>query len=345
MILTASVDKTTKLWHVNEAACLRTFSHPDFVTSVRFHPVNLHWFATGCADGRVRLWDIPGTRILASSLVQHDMITAVAFTSDQKIIVGTLKGVCRFYRYNPFNQQMPARGGGTVSIMNFGGSSNQSKGGSETVQPPGKLEYLAQVDVKDQRSSSSSSGSKITGLLVMSDDSLIVTSADSRLRRYLGYAQQCKYKGLKATSTMIRASLSPCGQHLISGSEDGRVYIWDTFLQGEQRDYSNPFGPSNGSAYGGWGGFDPSVSLAPKPRSKNMTYESFSTEEATVTIALMAPHSTWRSSSLRSNSASAQAHGVGELDGAVFLAAGFSGSIHVFENLIVTNGSRVTREE
>lgn len=126
------------------------------------------------------------------------------------------------------------------------------------------------------------------------------------------------------------------------GSEDGRVYLWDTYLQGEQKDYSNPFGPSHGgSAYGG-GGFDPSASLAPKPRVKNMTYESFSTEEATVTIALMAPHSTWRASSLRSYAAG---HAQGELDGAVFLAAGFTGSIHIYENLIVTNGPRGTRED
>jgi len=222
------VDKTVKLWHLNETGCLRTFTHPDFVTSVRFHPLKLHWFATGCADGRVRLWDIPGTKVLASSVIQHDMITAGAFTSDQKIIVGSLKGVCRFYQYNPLSQQMPARGGGTVSIMSFVGggtshasssSSGQGQQNKQSLTAPGKLEYLTQVDVKDQRSSSSSSGSKITGLLVMpNDDSLIVTSADSRLRRYLGYAQQCKYKGHKATSTLIRASLSPCGQHVMCGS-------------------------------------------------------------------------------------------------------------------------------
>lgn len=131
MILSASVDKTVKLWHMSETGCLRTFSHPDFVTSVRFHPLKLHWFVTGCADGRVRLWDIPGTKILASSLVQHDMITAVAFTSDQKIIVGTLKGVCRFYRYNTFSQQMPARGGGVVSIISLVGGSSANQGSAE----------------------------------------------------------------------------------------------------------------------------------------------------------------------------------------------------------------------
>ena len=55
-----------------------------------------------------------------------------------------------------------------------------------------------------------------------------------RLRRYLGFAQHCKYKGLKAQSTMLRASLSLSGQQLLCGSEDGKVYMWDVYMPGEQ---------------------------------------------------------------------------------------------------------------
>lgn len=86
---------------------------------------------------------------------------------------------------------------------------------------PDRLEYLGQLDIKDLRSSSSKVGSKITGLLVVpprgalgspgdgmhgghddghgggvggslggdGDYAMIVTSADSRLRRYAGYTQ------------------------------------------------------------------------------------------------------------------------------------------------------------
>jgi hypothetical protein len=128
----------------------------------------------------------------------------------------------------------------------------------------------------------------------------------------------------------------------LSLSEDGKVYIWDTYLQGEQRDYLNPFGPANGRAAYGGGGFDPSASLAPKPKVKNMTFESFTTDEDTVTIALMAPHFAWRSG-LKSGAIS----GHGDLDRAVFIVAGFKGSIRCYENLLVTGGpsSRVTREE
>ena len=49
--------RSVRLWHMREFGCLRVFGHPDFVTSVHFHPSVTGLFTTGCADGRVRLWD------------------------------------------------------------------------------------------------------------------------------------------------------------------------------------------------------------------------------------------------------------------------------------------------
>lgn len=53
--------------------------------------------------------------------------------------------------------------------------------------------------------------------------------------------QTCKYKAsqvqsgsFKAESTLLRASLSPSGQQLLCGSENGRVFVWETLLQSER---------------------------------------------------------------------------------------------------------------
>ena len=104
---------------MREFGCLREFKHPDFVTSVRFHPSAPGLFLTGCADGRVRLWDCaapaasaaaappagcPGTAgggggggsLVASAAVQQDMVTAVDFMPDgRSLVIGTLRGVLR----------------------------------------------------------------------------------------------------------------------------------------------------------------------------------------------------------------------------------------------------------
>jgi hypothetical protein len=46
-LLSASVDKTVKLWHLSQPGPLRSFGHPDFVTSVQFHPQDAQRFVSG----------------------------------------------------------------------------------------------------------------------------------------------------------------------------------------------------------------------------------------------------------------------------------------------------------
>lgn len=79
--------------------CLAEFPHPDFVTSVAFHPTDCRRFATGCADGRLRVWSAGEGKVLASAAVMHDMITSVAWSPDgHRVVAGTLHGKCRWGR-------------------------------------------------------------------------------------------------------------------------------------------------------------------------------------------------------------------------------------------------------
>lgn len=88
-ILSASIDKTARLWHTSREECLHSFKHPDFVTAVDFHPIHdrcghnhhhhhhcldslspprlilvslgqivVRFFISGCFDRRLRVWDI-----------------------------------------------------------------------------------------------------------------------------------------------------------------------------------------------------------------------------------------------------------------------------------------------
>ncbi|KAI8058328.1 hypothetical protein BDF22DRAFT_739736 [Syncephalis plumigaleata] len=62
-LLSSSMDKTVKLWHVTRDECLYTFKHSDFVTSVAFHPKDERLFLSGSMDGKLRLWSIPEKRV------------------------------------------------------------------------------------------------------------------------------------------------------------------------------------------------------------------------------------------------------------------------------------------
>lgn len=52
LILSASLDKTVRLWTVSQDACLREIQHQTWVTSVRFHPQDPSKFISGIVLAR-----------------------------------------------------------------------------------------------------------------------------------------------------------------------------------------------------------------------------------------------------------------------------------------------------
>ncbi|EIE19158.1 WD40 repeat-like protein [Coccomyxa subellipsoidea C-169] len=283
-LLTASMDKTVRLWHISMDDCLRVFKHTDFVTSLDFHPVDDKYFISGSIDGKVRVWNIPEQRVVDWADV-HEMVTATAFAPDgRRAVVGTMKGRCRFYQ----------------------------------CEPSFKLEYQAQIDVKNRRGNTSR-GRKITGMQFMPKDpsQLLITSNDSRVRLYdgeppaawcrrAGFTLRTKYKGHHNRNTQIRGTFSSDGAFLICGSDDGWVYVWTT---GADEDKAACSGPDK--------------YCVAVTQEKSASYECFHAHNDIVTVALFAPKTARRVHRIPSQRALGQ----------VILTAGYNGEIKVFENL------------
>lgn len=197
-LLSSSMDKTVRLWHVTRDDCLCTFKHSDFVTGVAFHPKNDRFFLAGSLDCKIRLWSIPEKH------VQHwhqtpEMITAVAFTPDGKTVVaGGADGLLTFYEADG-------------------------------------LRYQTQIRAKSAHGKNSK-GSKVTGIQAFQhplnstngDTKLIVTTNDSRVRLYnfRDKSVEMKMKGCDNHSSQIRGSISDDQRYVCCGSEDNRAYIW-----------------------------------------------------------------------------------------------------------------------
>jgi WD40 repeat protein len=199
-LLSSSMDKTVRLWHMSREECLCTFKHKDFVTSIAFHPKDDRFFLAGSLDSVLRLWSIPDKSVAFWNLLP-DLITAVAFTPDGKTaMAGVLSGLCLFY---------------------------ETEG----------LKYHTQIHVRSSRGKNAK-GSKITGIRTMmfppddpdGDMKVLITSNDSRIRMYnmRDKSLEMKFRGHENTCSQINASFSDDAHYIICGSEDRKAYIWST---------------------------------------------------------------------------------------------------------------------
>ncbi|GJD09296.1 WD repeat-containing protein 44 [Galdieria sulphuraria] len=80
-ILSASMDKTVRLWHPSVNEALRKFQHSDFITTVHFHPME------------------EAEKKVITFKDRLGLITASSISRDGKhLLVGTYKGLCKSFQ-------------------------------------------------------------------------------------------------------------------------------------------------------------------------------------------------------------------------------------------------------
>nr|UNY85553.1 WD40-containting protein [Zea mays] len=196
-LLSASTDKTVRLWEIGSANCITVFPHSNFVTCVQFNPTNENQFISGSIDGKIRVWDIPRCSVIDWVDIR-DIITAVCYRPDGKgAVVGTITGNCRFYD------------------------------ASDNL-----LRFETQVAVSGKKKSSLK---RITAFEFSPSNpsKLMVTSADSKVKILEGTTVTQNYSGLRTGSCQSLATFTPDGQHIVCASEDSNIYVWNHENQDE----------------------------------------------------------------------------------------------------------------
>ncbi|ORY63277.1 WD40-repeat-containing domain protein [Pseudomassariella vexata] len=227
-LLSSSMDKTVRLWHMSRNECLCSFKHKDFVTSIAFHPRDDRFFLAGSLDSALRLWSIPDKAVAYSSQLA-DLITAVAFSPDGKTaIAGCLNGICNFYETEglKFQTQIHVR---SSRGKNAKGSKITGIQCTDVLSPGISVGGDVLSQGTNGAISHNSDGGEVEGA-GEGEVKVLVSSNDSRIRIYnlRGKELETKFKGHTNNCNQIRASFSDDGQYVVCGSEDRRAFIWST---------------------------------------------------------------------------------------------------------------------
>ena len=220
-ILTASWDKTAKLWETRSGSLIMTFAHNAAVNTAKFSPDGKR-VITASADKTAKIWEAGSGRVL-SSFNHQDSVTDASFSADgAQIATASADKTVKVW---------DASSGRLIATLAHQGVVN-----AVTFSPDGKRILTASAD-KTAKLWDAVSGALITSFshqgivyfaLFSPDGTRIVTTSADRTAKLWDASSGNLLATFNHQDSVYYAAFSPDGTRVISASADKSAKLWET---------------------------------------------------------------------------------------------------------------------
>jgi WD40 repeat protein len=218
-ILTASWDKTAKLWDANSGKLIATFAHQGPVNTAVFSPDGAR-IVTASADKTAKLWDASAARLI-TSFTHQDGVNAAAFSPDgTRILTASTDKTAKLWEANS---------GKLIASLDHQGSVNAA-----VFSPDGTRILTASTD-KTAKLWEANSGKFIASFVhedgvydvAFSPDGTLVLTASADKSAKLWEAGSAKLiVSFDHEDGVYHAAFSPDGERILTASWDKTAKLW-----------------------------------------------------------------------------------------------------------------------